>query len=236
MYEALVNEMTGKLADIVIFDYFIVDENGIRAEKSRLDENIGLKEMQEMILLDKYPSYVWNKFFKAALFENVRMSLRKFEDLMVMPQLFLRAEKIVYFPQPFYYYNHINNMALTSSANINNKLNAEGKYGLFKAWAEHERLALQFCETAVDYSELRAVNSAVGGLVANIFKPVLSEDKMEEITHYLAEKKRKKSVNVAPKYKILWWIAEHCPGFCRFYGNVGILIFRLKARLKSRKK
>lgn len=236
MYENLVKEVSDESPDIVIFDYFIVDSAGIRAEKSKLDKNIRLEEMQEMILLDQYPSYVWNKFFRATLFGNVRMSLRRFEDLMVMPEIFLKARKIAYLPKPFYYYNHISDTSLTSSVNVNNKLNAVSKYGLFRAWQEHEKIARRVFPSAVQYSELRAMNSAVGGLVADIFKPVLSESERKEIRHFLDEKKKAGSAKIHTKYKILWWMADHCPGLCRVYGNIGLAIFKLKARLKSRKK
>lgn len=224
-------------ADIVIYDYFIVERDGVRAEKSPLLPGMSREEIQELILLDRYPSYLWNKFFRASLFDGVRMtSLRAFEDLMIMPQLFLKAEKIVYLPKPYYFYNHINDVSLTSSVNTDNKLNARSKYGLFRAWEEHERVAQQFCQKAVAYSETRAMNSAIGGLVANAFKPVLSEEEMGNINAFLAGKKRKGSAKMDTKYRILWWMAEHCPALCRVYGNVGVSIFKLKAKLKSRKK
>lgn len=224
-------------ADIVIYDYFIVDREGVRTEKSILRPDMTREEIQELILLDKCPSYLWNKFFRASLFDDVRMtSLRAFEDLMIMPQLFMKAEKIVYLPRPYYFYNHINHVSLTSSVNTDNKLNANSKYGLFRAWEEHEKVAQRFCQKAVDYSELRAMNSAIGGLVANIFKPVLSEKELENIRFFLTEKKRKGSVRIDTKYRILWWMADHFPGLCRIYGSIGVSIFKLKAKFKSRKK
>lgn len=155
---------------------------------------------------------------------------------MIMPQLFMKAEKVVYLPRPYYFYNHVNNVSLTSSGNADNKLNAHSKYGLFRAWEEHERLAQQFCQKAVAFSELRAMNSAIGGLVANTFKPVLSEQEMGNINVFLTRKKQKGSARIDTKYRILWWMAEHCPVLCKVYGKVGVSIFKLKARLKSRKK
>ncbi len=140
MIEGVVREAERESADIVIFDYFIDNAKEVHAVKT-LDSIKSLEQIQEMILMDTYPSYLWNKFYRAALFDNVRMSLRKFEDLMVMPHVFLKARKITYLPVP-YYYNHANNTALTSAVNVGNvKQNAISKYGLFRAWAEHEKLA-----------------------------------------------------------------------------------------------
>lgn len=232
MMEALVKEIEKESPDIVLFDYFAEKKEGIFPVKT-LDSIKSLEKMQEMVLFDSYTSYVWNKIYRASLFENVRMCLHKFEDLMVMPHLFLKARKITYLPVPYYYYNHANDTALTSTVNAaNNKLNAISKYGLFRAWEEHEKLARQFFRSAVEHSEKRAVSSAVGGLVANVYRPALSDEQLDEMKTFLDTKKNADSVRISKKHKILWWMAEHSRLLCWIYGAVDFNFYKLKVQLK----
>ena len=232
MMEGLVNEIQKESSDIVIFDYFVEKKDEVYSVKT-IDSIKSLEKMQEMILMDSYTSFVWNKIYRASLFDNVRMCLRKFEDLMVMPHLFLKARKIIYLPVPYYYYNHANDTALTSTVNAaNNKLNAISKYGLFRAWAEHEKLGRQFFKSVVDHSEKRAVSSAIGGLVASVYRPALSGDEISEIRTYLDSKRHDSTLGISKKHKILWWMVEHSRLLCWIYGAVDFNFYKLKVQLK----
>ena len=59
-------------------------------------------EALKCLLIDRdITSHVWNKFYKAELFEGVRFPYGKvFEDVRVMPQIFKKIKRLVYFNVP----------------------------------------------------------------------------------------------------------------------------------------
>lgn len=54
---------------------------------------------------DMYLDYAWNKLYKMTLFDQIRYPIgKKMEDLGTTYKLFLKAQKVVYYPAKLYYY------------------------------------------------------------------------------------------------------------------------------------
>ncbi|MDR1460052.1 MAG: glycosyltransferase [Campylobacteraceae bacterium] len=219
MYEDLINIARKEMSDIVISSFYYVKKNGIFPYENNLG-GLDKNEILYQFLTDRYHSTICSKFFKAALFEHIRFTNINFEDLFIMPSLILCAQKVSFTPKAYYYYNHMNETSLTSLKNSNIK------YGLFKAWMEHERLGEQLHLPKVcALSEYRAARSAIGALVVDIVNPVLTQEEIKNCKEYLV---KKQDTKMGVKYRFLGWSLKHCPIFCKLYGHISIALRRKK--------
>jgi glycosyltransferase involved in cell wall biosynthesis len=231
MYENLAGIAQKETADIVICDYYIIDNRGVRVVQAEHMDNINIDKIRYLILMDKYSSCPWDKFYKAELFKDLRFFVGVYlEDLFIMPTLFFRAKKVILTKEPYYYYN------CTNQNSIMSLFNAKRKYGFFNAWAEHERIAALFCEKALKWSQFRAIRSAVASLVVNMHKPGLTQKEIEHCKNYL-DMKRKEGIiaDIGLKYKILWWSLDSCPMICRLYGKFSFILDKFKKKIKNSK-
>lgn len=96
-------------ADIVVSDFFLVTQTGIKSDISAYpdDKDIYL----EKILKRDLPICVWGKFFKRKLYTEhgieVPAGIDFGEDMVTLPRLVYYANKIT-LSSPFYYYNQLN--------------------------------------------------------------------------------------------------------------------------------
>lgn len=92
-------------ADIAVCSAQNVDESGniINENENTVDEKTVFLEEDSSVLLC-YPA-PWGKIFKAELFEGLRFpECSKYEDLRLIPKLFLRASKVIFIANKLYYY------------------------------------------------------------------------------------------------------------------------------------
>jgi glycosyltransferase involved in cell wall biosynthesis len=223
MYEDLVGIAQKEAADIVISGFYYIKKNGIFSYEKSLEE-LNKEDILYQFLSDNYHSSVCSKFFKAKLFQKLRFKHIRFEDLFIMPSLILAAEKISFTPKAYYYYLHTNETSLTSLKDAHNK------YGLFTAWAEHERLGRLYCHNVCALSEYRAARSAIGALVINAAHLSLTQKEINICKEYL---RQKHSVKIGMKYRFLWRAVERCPCICKLYCNLTLYMHRMKKRLKG---
>ena len=71
-----------------------------------------------MLMKDRQvPSYAWGKLIGVRLFDNLRFwEGRVFEDVQLIPQILLKAEKTVIVPDTLVHYNTHRQNSLTYSA------------------------------------------------------------------------------------------------------------------------
>ncbi|MDR1008372.1 MAG: glycosyltransferase [Campylobacteraceae bacterium] len=211
-YEELIDIALKEESDIVISSFYYVKKSGIFLYEKSL-KGLNKEEILYQFLSDNYHSSVCNKFFKAELFEKLRFTHIRFEDLFIMPSLILAAQKISFTSKAYYYYLHTNETSLTSSKDARNK------YGLFMAWAEHERLGQLHCHKVCTLSEYRAVRSAIGALVINVVHLNLTQKEIDNCKEYLQQKHNAK---VGMKYRFLRWAIEYCHYICKLYCSLTV--------------
>ena len=231
MYEQLMDAAVENGADIVVGDFYTILESGTVRRYSPIQNGMPLEKVQELILEDRLPSYVWNKIYRRKLFAGIRYEpIRGFEDLQITPRLFQRAKKVAFVPEAGYYYNCINMNALTAVFNHRRELNVETKFGLFAAWKEHETVAAEMGLEVAGYAENRAIKCAVSALVADTAHSVLTPDQRRQLVAYLD---RKKEVGIGRKHRMLRWFTRHSPALCKLY-DYGSFVWR-KYRAKRNK-
>jgi glycosyltransferase involved in cell wall biosynthesis len=230
MYDGLINIAEKERADIVTCAHYIVSSEGTKTLQANNIDNFTIDEIRYLVLMDKYPSCVWGKLYKAGLFKNLRFCIGIYsEDIFIMPTLFFNAKKATSTKKPYYYYN-------TNQGSIMSSFNAKHKYGFFMAWAEHERVAALFCKKAYKWSQFRAIRSAIGALMINTYRPNLTQKEIENCKNYLKSKRDEGVVaNIGAKYKILWWGMDNCLYVCKIYAMISFSLQNLKKRAKNAK-
>lgn len=103
----LYRALTTSGADISVCGYEMFGENGRRRFfSSNREVRLSPEEFLKSILTEEtVGNYLWNKLYKAALWENIRFSEGKiYEDLEVMYQLVLRCNCVQVIPAVLYHY------------------------------------------------------------------------------------------------------------------------------------
>lgn len=106
MFEILYNNLKKYNADISMCSHYILTEDECTAEGSNellIYDRVEI--LKEVLLDEKVRSYAWNKLFSIKLFENIRFPKGKvFEDILTIPKLFEKANKVVLDDVSKYYY------------------------------------------------------------------------------------------------------------------------------------
>lgn len=138
MIEVLVNEMEKTSADMAVCKYFVMETTG-KMDKPDRDKKRGTngetevlssKEALNRLMECKMQNYAWNKLYARHLFDEARFPVGYvFEDKLLMPYIFEKAEKITVIPVSLVYYRmRPNSIERTiSEKNALDRLNAEIK-------------------------------------------------------------------------------------------------------------
>lgn len=106
--EILISKFEQTNAQIIVFDYFVEDDEGKLSESfENIEEKLLITEdaLCELMESKKVASFLWNKMYKRSVFESVTFpSGRVWEDMAVGHKLFLNAESVYCMTQKLYYY------------------------------------------------------------------------------------------------------------------------------------
>ena len=98
-------------ADIVLFDYYnckkksITESEPINLGYYGLDSNKTENGIKKLLLTDCLPSFVWNKFYKRELWNDIYfLNGHTYEDVYAMTRILQNVNKISYLGQNLYYY------------------------------------------------------------------------------------------------------------------------------------
>lgn len=106
MYEYLLSTILEEAADIVSCGYYEVRKNGIVERSCYDDMSLTLQEIREKMWGVMSAPAVWRRLYKRFLFDELRFPEgRLFEDFILMPRLYNKAEKIIAIEDCLYFYN-----------------------------------------------------------------------------------------------------------------------------------
>ena len=213
--------------DITVCDVnLFYDNNGenLIRKYQNINNNIQGNELKERFLLDEYPNYLANKIFRRKIFKNISMPEGiVFEDLYIMPSLIVAAERIYYIAEGFYCYRQ-------HRSTFNKQSKVKKKYGLFKAWCEHERVCEKYGFKALEYSRERAQKAAISLKIINYADPLLSKEQERILDEYLTNIRNADIKKMPMKYRIeLFAIRKSMVTICVLFGNISILGQKLKS-------
>lgn len=237
LVEKAVSCIESSNADVVLFAHCEITAKGIvpfthafEKEHIRLEES-SIQDIRHLILMDKISNLVWNKLYKRKIWKDIRFPLGiYYEDLFVHPDLFLGVDQFSYLPEILYYNNRINPYSTTSASN---NFNAFARYGKFKAYCRHERIA-KFVKDkqATDWAIEHALREAIKAMYINYYsKKTLSTEAQKELKIYLKNCWNCPTMSrMSAKNKILWWSIFNFPLFCKCYSFIRYWQENLKSR------
>lgn len=107
MFEILYKLNKKYNSDISIVSFYeIYNEKVIGVRKSKEEQELTkIEAIKELLIDTKIQSYAWNKLFKRELFDGIEFPTNKnFEDIATTLLLFEKANKVVLYENPKYYY------------------------------------------------------------------------------------------------------------------------------------
>lgn len=222
-------------ADIVIFNHEEITDRGIVPFVQEFDKrNIqfpinDMKAILKLVLLDNISNLVWDKLYKKIIWENVRFPVGYYyEDLFILPRVFLKAKNVYYLHESLYINNRTNEESTTS---CKNDFSALHRYSKFLAYCEHERIARMVGDNeAISWGKSHAAHEGIKSIYINYYsKKNLSSEEERKVIDYL----RNLSQDDVPyklglKYKFLIWSVINFPIFCKLYGFIRYRRERLK--------
>lgn len=232
--ENLVEKILGLMkkndADVAIFSNYEITSSGLVKyinlfEKDHIDiSDLDTKKIYHLIMMDKILNVVWNKMYKSSIWKGIQFPVGyNYEDLFVQPSLLLNAKKIIYTRDFLYYNNRLNSNSITS--NIND-FSSRNRYGKFRAYCEHKRIAeLIKDEEVVLWATYKAINEAIKAFYIdyNSRNKLTDEEKKEIISYLCEENDLKGKYKLSIKYRLLRWSALYFPIICKLYSKVRFL-------------
>ena len=166
MFANMMQALLSTNSDIAQCGYCKVFEDG-RTEHCNTESKTGSFEILDkkegvLLILDgrKWDSFMWNKIFKARLFEYIEFPKgRTFEDIPVMFWLFHHATQSVYLYDEYYHYFQRSN-SITQDANIAKKM--KNRYDFYEAYCERTQFVEQHSEYHIILDYIRNLEMYAG--------------------------------------------------------------------------
>lgn len=195
----------GSETDIVLFNY--VEEYKNRSIKRKIDSltYCDTPSIKRGFLYDSIGSYVWRGLYRHYLWTNIRFPLNtNYEDLAIIIDVVMRADKIEVLDRCCYHYN------FTNTGSITNSVSAKSKYGMFVGAKKRIGYALLHKDDKLRhrYSK-RAFRTAVTGIGINMVTHELWPEQIQDMKDYLV-KCDGDVQDVGLKYKIIYWGIQQC--------------------------
>lgn len=160
-------------ADIAMCNVVRVWDNGKRKKNNNIYKRAEVIT-DTVQYLPRASMSVWDKLFKKSLFDELRFPEKmKFEDFALMPQILIRAKKIVTIEDELYYYFWRN-----GSTTNQNKVNRD----ILKA--QHILEASELNEKCPEMLQVFFVKNVMGSLVWGILK---EKEPYDEVTKIIKE-------------------------------------------------
>lgn len=105
--ETMHRAVTGALADIAVCAHTLVEQDGTRTKRQRVSAGIASGEETTLELLrDAFTPYLWDKIFRASLFEGVRFptDIHRAEDAVIVASTVVKATRVVAIDATLYNY------------------------------------------------------------------------------------------------------------------------------------
>lgn len=226
LLEKTIPKMESEDIDILIFKHKEITANGIipfinEFEKKNIDiNNLTIKEIRQLILMDEISNLMWNKIYKKSIWEKLQFPNGYcYEDLYICPEIFLNAENVKHISKVLYYNNRTNIQSTTSSSNDENAFN---RYSKFRAYRHHEKIAKQLnVVDAKKWAKEKSIHEAIKIVYKNFYSAKkITKEEFDDVISYLY-KNRKYKLSLGLKDRILWWSSLNCISICKIYGYIG---------------
>ena len=220
-------------ADAIMVGHNRVEKNGfIHCDSNHWKDSEDTKQIQEDILLNRLPNFVWGKLYKKELWRGIRFPVGQImEDFQILPDVMYRAQKLVLRKKPLYFYSHENAGSIMSKAGKNY---IRLKYGQFLAWRKHgdiaEKMALKsgnlLCMQKALHAAIRAILLDYGG-------HQLTDGQKQDVRQYIKNHQQVPLPAVMAFSRFL--ILNDCQRMLRMLGNIQMRLVEHQQRRRSRR-
>ena len=205
LFEKIVDIFNTHDPDIVEFDVNCVNERGeIYSSTETIPERmLSTEEALNELLMDNINNYMWNKVFKRNVFKGVRFPEgRILEDMAIMPQLFLNAERIYCSTGKFYYYYQRSDSSLHT-------VGAKEEGDLFLARYERYITLKGTCSRIEEMALRQAAVCAFHLYARSFWGKKINKTVLQRARQFLLEYKDEMSqVDIGTKYKLYYILPE----------------------------
>ena len=152
MYKNLYKASLEESADIVVCNFYLVDEQTgeVTGSKATIDGIVksiqsGIECLKDFYRLEDYYIVAWNKLYKKYLFDNLFFPEGLiYEDEYIAHKLFFKSKNVVCLKECYYYYLQRNSSILGSSSNIKKADKILAKLDRIKFYKEHNLINLMY--------------------------------------------------------------------------------------------
>jgi glycosyltransferase involved in cell wall biosynthesis len=210
-----------KAADIVLFDFSVIESGTIKIKKlSGVNNNHKdmTDDIKKMTISDTWPNYLWNKLYRSELWCEVQFPQEyTYEDLYILPDVMMKATLIVYLPNSYYYYNQDRPSSITSKAGSMDSFN---RYCHFKALQQHEKAAeAWYNDELLQSVQTMIMKEAIETIITDFGKPKLDKQQIEDVYTYAKKYANYSENRLNTKSKFLRWCILHIPSLAQWYGK-----------------
>lgn len=162
--------------DCIVFNHYAVYE-----KKKILFDTTGnclysTEEIKHKYIMDYWFSYIWDKFYKRRVWENIRFPVgMTYEDRYVMPALMKNCESICCVLDALYYYDR-SNMGSTTKV-----IRAKNLYDMYRGWRQIFEEKYELNEADSEYCQNQTRRLAVEAFYLNFVDGTLSLAQVQEI-------------------------------------------------------
>ncbi len=196
--EILVREMKSSKCDMIVFNFFADNGHEQIFMNTTGDCSFNTAEVKHKLIMDYWLNSVWDKFYKASIYHNIRFPEGKtFEDAYVMLDVLDRCTSIHCIKDALYYYNRENNFSITKEINLRNVFN------VYKGW-EKKSLNNRLNNEEKNYTLIMAKNFAKKSYYLNHKNKFLTDKEINSI---------RKLLNIDDEYLFL----NKMKGFIEYY-------------------
>lgn len=227
MYEKMIGFFDKNNLDIVCCDTYLVRG---RTKKFRPiydeDKLFFARKALEEVLSGHIDNAVWNKIYKASLFDDIRFPVgRIYEDVATVYRIFSKAANAGYMKQPYYYYYR------RSGSTIAGSFNSKGRYDCFLGYKERLEFAEKNCTAAVPSCHSELIKVAVATMTAFLANGESNDSQrfleVEKALNYYYENPG--DFTIKGKTRVLLWGFNNCRMINSVYARCSRLIKLLRA-------
>lgn len=213
-------------ADIVLFDYYnckkrsITESEPINLGYYGLDSNKTENGIKKLLLTDCLPSFVWNKFYKRELWNDIYfLNGHTYEDVYAMTRILQNVNKISYLGQNLYYYNRDDDDSISNSFASLNSIN---RYFHFDALKERKALVKEKVSN-IGLKELyfgRLFREGVATIITDMGNPQLSQSQLDSVIQFVRKYRKAYAKYAGSKTQIMAWCIIYFKLLSKYYAKL----------------
>ena len=220
-------------ADAIMVGHNRVEKNGfIHCDSDHWVDSEDTKQIQEDILLNRLPNFIWGKLYKKELWQGIRFPVGQLmEDFQILPDVIFRARKMVLRKKPLYFYSHENAGSIMSRAGENY---VRLKYGQFLAWRKHGEIAEKVgLKSGSLLCKQKALHAAIRAILLDYGGHQLTDRQKMDARLYIKDHRQVPLPRVMSLFRFL--ILNDCQWMLRRVSNIQVRLVEHQQRRRGRK-